>query len=358
MFERIHIDGFRGMDDVAVGPFGRINLIVGPGGTAKTSLLEALFLHSGPARPALMISALQQRGIQIEHSPQELKKLLDIFFSVGREASGATIRGAWSGRDRESVLRSSEPQVIPLQSIDLIDGRAKTSTARPLVTYEVDLHEGGLDYPGKLHVLANATNAMQEERVDVPMWPTRYVGAHASPTSRALAPMWSQAEERGESDEIVALMKIIDPEIRAVRIASNEAGQAQIRVMHERLRSADEPALLGGWLPAALLLGSSLASVAEGLLLADEFDSAIHVSVLPKIARYIVEAARRLDVQVFLTTHREESVDAFIDQDDLSSDVKVVRARRRDGRFGFDVLDSERARYLRDDVGIDLRRTV
>src|SRR5438132_56917 len=49
MYANLAIKRFRGLRDVSVSRLARVNLLIGNNGTGKTTLLEALWLHSNPS---------------------------------------------------------------------------------------------------------------------------------------------------------------------------------------------------------------------------------------------------------------------------------------------------------------------
>ena len=48
-FERIAVKGFRCIDSVSIGELRRVNIVIGRGGSCKTSLLEAMYIASSPS---------------------------------------------------------------------------------------------------------------------------------------------------------------------------------------------------------------------------------------------------------------------------------------------------------------------
>ena len=54
-----------------------------------------------------------------------------------------------------------------------------------------------------------------------------------------------------------------------------------------------------------------LVNAQDGLLLIDEFENGMHHTVQLDVWRAVLEAARKLDIQVFATSHRWDSVEAF-----------------------------------------------
>src|SRR5260370_7597047 len=50
MYESISIQRFRGLDHVTIDRLAKINILVGKNGTAKSTVREALWLHSNPTQ--------------------------------------------------------------------------------------------------------------------------------------------------------------------------------------------------------------------------------------------------------------------------------------------------------------------
>ena len=70
MFKNIIIKNFRGITELAVGDFRRVNLLVGKNNCGKTSVLEALFLASAPTNPELPLRINHYRGFGIAEDVQ------------------------------------------------------------------------------------------------------------------------------------------------------------------------------------------------------------------------------------------------------------------------------------------------
>ncbi len=61
----------------------------------------------------------------------------------------------------------------------------------------------------------------------------------------------------------------------------------------------------------ALGISLALVNVKDGILLIDEFENGLYYSVQPDLWQSIFRVARRLNVQVFATTHSWDCVEGF-----------------------------------------------
>jgi AAA15 family ATPase/GTPase len=95
---------------------------------------------------------------------------------------------------------------------------------------------------------------------------------------------------------------MIEPQID--RIAISESDGAKIR-----LRGAKSPVPLGSLgegVSRILTLALHLALTPGGFLLIDEIENGLHWSVMPKVLRFLIEAATANQTQVFAATHSKD----------------------------------------------------
>lgn len=105
------------------------------------------------------------------------------------------------------------------------------------------------------------------------------------------------------------------------------------------------------------LFGMTLALVntKDGLLLVDEVENGLHYSILPDVWRLIFQTARRLNVQVFATTHSWDCIEAFQRAaEDSPEDGVLVRLQNQDGDVTATVFDERRLAVVTRE-GIEVR---
>ena len=93
-----------------------------------------------------------------------------------------------------------------------------------------------------------------------------------------------------------------------------------------------------------------------GVLLIDEIETAIHVSALGHVFRWLVDACASNDVQLFATTHSLEAIDAILaadttpEEDIVGYRLEAVDARVIAHRYSEDLL-----KRLRIERGAEVR---
>ena len=108
MYISFAIENFRCFEKLSIEPLARVNLICGGNNTGKTTLLEALWLHSGPNSPDLGLRLNNFRGIA---GPDPQRLLHDLFHNFDHQrtiAMEATMeaKGDWNKSHRSLYIRS------------------------------------------------------------------------------------------------------------------------------------------------------------------------------------------------------------------------------------------------------------
>lgn len=94
----------------------------------------------------------------------------------------------------------------------------------------------------------------------------------------------------------------------------------------------------------------------NGILLLDEFETAIHTSAMHKVFKWILDTCIRLNVQVFLTSHSKEAIDKVLKCSDELREKMAVYTLYRDAE-GTSVrrLSGNKALEVQDEMGLELR---
>ena len=89
---------------------------------------------------------------------------------------------------------------------------------------------------------------------------------------------------------------------------------------------------MGEGITRLLFLVLNLVESEGGYLLIDEIDTGLHYSVMVKMWKLVVETARRLDIQVFATSHSLDCVQAlaglYESEPDVRNDISLHRIEK------------------------------
>lgn len=99
----------------------------------------------------------------------------------------------------------------------------------------------------------------------------------------------------------------------------------------------------------------AFASCRNGVIFIDEFETAIHFSLLREFTKLTQELADVFNVQVFLTTHSQECIKAFVENGQDNNVITGFRMINENNKIYSKRVDGERFKYLVENISLDIR---
>ncbi len=332
----LSVQCYRGIDGLALRDLRRINVIAGVNNAGKTSLLEAIYLLARQNDEAALLDVIRWRG-RIEGEP----------------------RPRW-------LVDQIQPVVHVKGRFDVVEQNVATTELRRID----DPDDSISNQTSFLTMLAiKSTYGGQNQSTNVVLFGdrprrTRFHGRHWLCRSALTGPFWGGHAEALESSNEVALeigikAKVIDfikahidERIENIELA-NQYGR--FLVTHSDFNPAPDLSAFGDGLRRIFEIGLLFSSVRGGVLLIDEFENAIHTALLSPFTRMVQELAAEHNVQVFLTTHSKETIDAFIKNGYRTDDIAGYGICRRSDGVRARRFDGDRLLKLNKAVDFDLR---
>ncbi|MBD5193810.1 MAG: AAA family ATPase [Bacteroidales bacterium] len=321
MFDNLNIEGYRGIAKTELSQFSRINLFFGKNNCGKSSILEALFLLTGPANPTLPLLMNQLRGIS-RHTLQTMALEFyqpnihnRIFIkSEGNEARQLTIQ----------LVKRENPNI---NLKDIVPG--ETSSVNYSYGFSTTFRSKGHDKDYKSEILINPENNTQASQNIAPDYQELIVARFLS--SRLSMSIdqsdYGQIVKNKDEEKIFDLMRIIEPRLIDIQLVGNEflvnlGGETRLPIN-----------VMGDGFLKIFNLILDIHYSRDGILIVDELDNGIHYSVMPLLWKAINEACVRLNVQLFASTHSLDLikglVSAFKDEDYVNSSIAAYKLIRR-----------------------------
>ena len=144
----------------------------------------------------------------------------------------------------------------------------------------------------------------------------------------------------------------VDPGLRNIELVDRFN---RFLVSHDDFDRAPDLAVFGEGVRRVFETGLLCAGVRGGVLLIDEFENAIHTELLVEFTRLVQDLAAALGVQVFLSTHSKEAIDAFLLNGHGIEDVVGYAINRTDEAAQVRRYDGGKLRRLHEAVDFDLR---
>ena len=111
----------------------------------------------------------------------------------------------------------------------------------------------------------------------------------------------------------IQLLQTFDPEIKSFESEKFSGNSHTIFLEHADFATKVPLECFGEGMKRAFVLIASAAAARDGLLLVDEIETGLHFSAMLRTMKALILAAQAFNVQIFLTTHSLEAIDALLD---------------------------------------------
>lgn len=135
----------------------------------------------------------------------------------------------------------------------------------------------------------------------------------------------------------------------------SEAGENRFMVSTEDAEKPIDLTKYGEGLQRVFEIALLLCYSRDGVLCIDEIDSALHKSLLVHFTKFIQETAKEFNVQVFLSTHSKECIDAFIENDYANEEITAYALTMEEGNIQCKYVDGNRLEKLIETINFDIR---
>jgi hypothetical protein len=319
MFQDFLIEGYRPFERLLLPKLGHVNLLTGKNNVGKSSVLEAIYLHTQRFSLQSVLSVLSGR----DEMPRRISLARRTPESAIVSGLASLFRGRPTAPHNELRIRlgpddptdmvtvtfswyggtdSDETTVPALPGLEATDGELR------LVRPSLSIAWGHLP-PIRLDVGRFA------RYTDFPLFEPAhcvYMSVEASSSTRHVL-MWESIALTPLQAEVLNALRLVEPGIEAISPVS--AGSSITSPYFKvKLNTVPEPMplrALGEGINRVLEIALALVFARNGVLLLDEFENGIHYSVHRQLWRLIFRTALQLNVQVFATTHSSDCIRAF-----------------------------------------------
>ena len=364
LFDNLEIRQFRAFDYIKIDQLGHINLFLGKNNVGKSTLLEALWLYANLGSPDVIRAILEGRDEpgEVRHGTTAEPTVWSLFYGhpllerisssiqigrIGAPDSALTLSITWlrKASEKETSSGSSvgdsygggEPYVEIEQP-----SASESEGAVPALVVRYGSMRRLLRLDDAYDDLCRLWNLQTRSNRDL-VTPCILIGPGGL-EDLGLQALWEKVVLSDSKTDVIEAMRIIAPETDDFALLHQQTRATSIRL---RVRGKDEPVpikTMGDGMNRLFGIGMALACAKDGILLIDEVENGIHWSALPDVWKFIVKVAKRLNVQVFATTHSNDCLRAFQvgTKDDPEMDGVAVRIERKNGEFGSEIFDESR----------------
>jgi AAA15 family ATPase/GTPase len=326
MISSLHVENFRCFQTLDLKEFGKYNIIVGDNGSGKTALLEALFL---PGNGLQITTVLRHfRGmVSPPFSPEkQLYESLfgDLFFGFSADSQIKININGSSENSRSSKLYYTPPSEIPLFPEE---NSKNTKVANRIFTFEsTDAENKTLVQKLNLDGNVNQFGACKVQK-------SIFVTSSGIPNPSEAAQRLSNIKQNSETDfklMVETLYKLF-PQISDISILLT-GGTGEIFCKVEGIPKLVPVSLASNGLNKILNNLLSFPSQANGVVIIDEIENGIYYKRYPELWDVVITFCKKFDVQLFVSTHSKECLDALIPYvEKEKSDFRLIRTESHVG---------------------------
>jgi len=329
-FEQINIKRCRKLYDIDIKYLKRINIFAGGNNLGKTSILESCYLLSRLNDITALIEIEKYRGKFYNEFKSE-------WFNENIKDS-IEIAGTFNSTSSKILIQNEK-------STENIGKTGYLST----VKIEAQVNET---------VLESSIHLYNDKEQDMRFVKTQKLcqSSFTSPyryNIDLLSKAHSYAVKENYYDDIVNFIREnMDSSIEKITLIKDN----RFMVASSKLDTAIDITKYGEGMQRVFEIALLMGYNQNGILCIDEFDCAIHNSLLVKFSKFIQQLAEKFNVQVFLSTHSKECIDAFIGvKYNGNKDITAYKLMEEDGKVVCKYVNGERLESLIQSINFDIR---
>ncbi len=328
-FSSIKINTFRHFNKIELKNLQRINLIAGINNSGKTTLLES---------------------IQLLCSLNEAKEFLDL---VRRRAKTPTekVDMQWfleqfPNCDLEAIYNEKEVSCkINVAPQEVEDSTYYLNTACFETTYS------GQQFSSQIHFFEKYPQRTEGDIASI--CPSVFSSPFSGLEPELVRECHSKSLKEGSKTRIIEFIREnIDNNIDNIE----QDDHGHFTVLHKTITPNPDLTQFGEGLQRIFNIGLLFAGAKNGVLIIDEFENAMHASLLNKVAELIYELAYQFNVQVFISSHSKECIDAFATSNKIPpSEISAYTLLKKNGNIKCNHFSGDQLHDLVENIDFDLR---
>jgi ABC-type multidrug transport system ATPase subunit len=382
MLRDLTIKNYRTFKEFSVDGLAQVNLLVGKNNSGKTSLLEAIYLLVRQNNLRALLEVMDSRGerydypastltVNNHYQSQQGYQTRHLFHDrqLHPKDSADTISLSSHGENslslqihfvyHSAIKEASEEEVSKLNQIEFYkDQKFEVTPSTVFLSLIYGEDSNGIGIPSGEDGLVSTYSfqILYQHRPDLFSETTsssRFLTTDGIDLN-ILSALWDEISLTPKEEKVIEALQVIEPTVERIGFTSNKLADGGIRL---KLRDQSSPVPLGSMgdgMRRILNLAIALVSTENGVLLVDEIDTGLHYQAQTDMWRLVIETAKRLNVQVFATTHSWDCVCAFQEALGQTEDPLVGKLLRLSQR-GEDI---QAVAYTADELEIAVRQGI
>ena len=311
VLKKFEIENFRVFKEFEMNECKKVNLITGPNNIGKTALLEALWIHIAPSSP----DTIPRTNIFRTFTGINMNRLFYEIFNDFDYNKIITFRSQFdTGEERIHTIGSVKNPIIKSDVAVAFKSTSEGITPHLITTdfYNLEIKfkstiGNKIRFDDSSLLYLTPQNTLDFKKMDVKLPEAIFLFSTYNSSLDAI-PRFSEMIRTKNEEPVLKYMQIIEPKI--IKISIGILCQNSIIYGDIGLKELIPLPLLGEGLYKLFGIIVSIANAKDGTLLIDELENGFYYKHLPEIWKAIIEFSELMHVQVFITTHSKECLEA------------------------------------------------
>lgn len=335
-FSELTIHSYKAFSDFSMRRLNRINIIAGMNNSGKTSLLESIYLltSQNDFSSFLKMTSLKNKIEFI--TPQWLNRIIE---------KEIVIHGIFNNVETSFQLNKYDDFDID-KSDDYI------------CSYEIKSSIDGSHYESKIHTYVNRPfNRIYKtiQHLCISLFKSPYFYDFDELLLTLNSCQESKVNDISAIEHVISFIKEVDPEIRDIRLSESDGIKRFVVDSNKNKDRNLDITHYGEGIQRIFELAIAFAHARNGVICIDEFETAIHKTLLIPFTKFVQQLAKYFNVQVFITSHSKECIDAFVQNDYRNEDISAYYLENVDSKVMSKFITGEKLKKQIEYIDFDLR---
>lgn len=322
MLKSLYIQNYRCLDSLRIHQLKRVNLITGKNNTGKSSILEAMAIYASRGDRSVLFQILEDHGEYVPKSVDEYDKV-DAFKLMSSFFTNRNIRYLENDTiiigdiDYGEIAKHNDTLFIDNGiSFRFIQYRRGENMSIREISDENDLnnsiergvrvmYDTAFDFLElDFNLFKNSSQYSFDRFKDSQYVKTSDVARDENGV------LFDKIALTDNEKYVIEALQIIEPKIERIAFIQDNP-LAKLRVSKVKLKDSIGTVPLrsmGDGINRILTIILALINSKNGYLMIDEFENGLHHSVQAKLWEIIIKLSKELNVQVFVTTHSNDTI--------------------------------------------------
>lgn len=344
-FKSVYIEKYKFFKKFELTKFNKINIIAGFNNAGKTSLLEAIYLLTQRNDISSHFNLIRQKNKITSLTPMLLNALFQDKIDISGEFDNSTVSIEMVKYDDASIDKQDD-YIASYQLKSSVDGECVNNIVHTFMHERMRRNADQVS-----HLCSSSFKSPYFYDIDELLKDyNKSLGSNLI-SKNAI----NDGEVRSAISLVVDFLNKIEPTIKDVRFTEDmDLKRFIVESSFDFDRNFDLTSY-GEGIQRIFYIALSFAACRNGVLFIDEFETAIHYSLLLEFTKLTQELSERFNVQLFLTSHSGECISAFLENGYKNENITGFQLSKENGKVQVKSAEGERFGYLVKNISLDIR---